>query len=233
MRRGVRLAGTLLILAGLGLLAWGFTIWRWQDPFTAVYTHLEQRELEQSYERRAAAFAPPADAAPTTSPADPGQVEQQIAAAARRYREGLKSGDPVGRLQIPRLGLTIMIVEGTETEPLKRGPGRFSDLLVPGEGGLVYVAGHRTTYSAPFSRIDTLRPGDPVFVDVPYGRFEYRVTGHRIVRADDVSVLRSRGEEVLALQACHPRFFASHRYIAYAKPVSVTPSGGTATAIGR
>jgi sortase A len=232
MRRGVRLAGTLLILAGLGLLAWGFTIWRWQDPFTAVYTHLEQRELEQSYERREAAFAPP-DATPTTSPVDPEELEQQIAAAARRYRDALKSGDPVGRLQIPRLGLTIMIVEGTETEPLKRGPGRFSELLVPGEGGLVYVAGHRTTYSAPFSRIDTLRPGDAVFVDVPYGRFEYRVTGHRIVRADDVSVLRSRDEEVLALQACHPRFFASHRYIAYAKPVSVTPPRGTATAIGR
>ncbi len=232
MRRAVRIAGTVLILAGLGLLAWGFTTWRWQDPFTAVYTHLEQRGLEQSYERRVAAFAPPADATPTAAPPEPERVERQIAAAAKRYRKALKSGDPVGRLQIPRLGLTIMIVEGTEAEPLKRGPGRFSDLFVPGEGGLVYVAGHRTTYSAPFSRIDTLRPGDAVFIDVPYGRFEYRVTGHRIVRADDLSVLRSRGEEVLALQACHPRFFASHRYIAYAKPVSVTPPRGTATATG-
>jgi sortase A len=112
----------------------------------------------------------------------------------------------------------MLFVEGTDSESLKKGPGRYRKSFLPGEGELVYIAGHRTTYAAPFSRIDRLRRGDLVVVEVPYGTFRYRITGHRIVKANEVSVLRSRHSEVVALQACHPRFFASHRIIAYAKP---------------
>ena len=106
---------------------------------------------------------------------------------------------------------------------------------MPGEGQLVYVAGHRTTYSAPFSHIDRLRKGDLVTLRMPYATLVYSVTGHRIVGADELSVLKSHGHEVLALQACHPRFFATHRYIAYAKLVSVQMRGAagvSATALG-
>jgi sortase A len=92
---------------------------------------------------------------------------------------------------------------------------------MPGEGELVYIAGHRTTYGAPFSDIDDLRPGDQVTLELPYATFTYRIARHRIVRADYIQALNSRGREELALQACWPRFFASHRYIAYALPVSV------------
>jgi sortase A len=102
---------------------------------------------------------------------------------------------------------------------------------MPGEGELVYIAGHRTTYGAPFSRIDRLRKGDRVTVELPYGTYAYVITGHRIVPANDLSVLRSKGHEQLVLQACHPRFFASHRYLAYARPVSVTPRGSSARSI--
>jgi LPXTG-site transpeptidase (sortase) family protein len=98
---------------------------------------------------------------------------------------------------------------------------------MPGENRLVYIAGHRTTYLAPFSHIDELRRGDKVSINVPYGTFVYSVTGHRIVPADDLSVLRSPYHERLELQACHPRFFASHRYIAYARLVRVEPRSGT------
>jgi len=94
------------------------------------------------------------------------------------------------------------------------------------------VAGHRTTYSAPFSHIDRLRRGDRVSVRVPYATFVYRVTGHVVVPADDLDRLRSRGREVLALQACHPRFFASHRYIVYARPVELIPRGGRTYRLG-
>jgi sortase A len=96
---------------------------------------------------------------------------------------------------------------------------------MPGEGELVYIAGHRTTYGAPFSRIDRLHKGDRVFLELPYATIEYAVTGSRIVPASQTSVLKSKGYEQLLLQACHPRFFASHRYLAYAKPVRVTPRG--------
>ena len=99
---------------------------------------------------------------------------------------------------------------------------------MPGEGQLVYIAGHRTTFLAPFSHIERLRRGDRVKLQLPYATFVYRISGHRIVAADDLSVLRSPRHELLALQACHPRFFADHRYIAYALPVRVLPRDGPA-----
>jgi len=211
MRRTVRSLGALLIVGGVALVAWAGVTWAWEDPFTSLYTKREQGRLSESYERRAEAFRGSARlvAEPNAERAD----------SARRYRAGLKTGDPVGRLRVPRLGVNMVVVEGTDTDSLKKGPGRYEDSFLPGQGELIYVAGHRTTYSAPFARIDTLRPGDRVVFEVPYGRFEYRVTGHRIVAATAVEVLRSRGRDEIALQACHPRFFASHRYIVYAKPI--------------
>jgi sortase A len=123
------------------------------------------------------------------------------------------------------LGLTEIVVNGTDPNALKRGPGRYLGTAMPGEGQLVYIAGHRTTYGAPFAHINRLRPGDRAFLELPYGTIEYAITGHRIVDDEELSVLKSKGFEQLALQACHPRFFASQRYIAYAKPVGVTLRG--------
>ena len=148
--------------------------------------------------------------------------------AARAFRLRAKSGSAIGRIRVPRLHLNMIFVNGTDHDTLKKGPGRYLGSYMPGEGQLVYVAGHRTTYLAPFSHIDSLRPGDRVTLQMPYGTFEYAVTRHVIVPADDLAVLRSHGKEVLALQACHPRFFATHRYIAYARLVRFSlPSGRT------
>jgi sortase A len=96
---------------------------------------------------------------------------------------------------------------------------------MPGEGQLSYIAGHRTTYLAPFAHIERMQAGDPITVEVPYGTFRYRVFRHVIVRADDLAVLHSHGREIVELQACHPRFFASHRYIVYARLVQIAPKG--------
>jgi sortase A len=208
MRRLVRWLGTLLVVGGVSLLVWAGATWAWEDPFTSAYTGWKQRDLAGEYERRAEAFE-----------ARPALVSSRIGTVAARYRKGLRPGQAIGRLRIPRLGVDMIFVEGTDTESLKKGPGRYAKSFLPGEGELIYVAGHRTTYAAPFSRIDRLRRGDAVFLELPYGTFQYRITGHRIVEATEVSILRSRHREVLALQACHPRFFASHRYVAYAKPV--------------
>src|SRR4029077_4682285 len=90
--------------------------------------------------------------------------------------------------------------------------------------------GHRTTFLAPFSHINDIQPGDRIWLDMPYGAFVYRAFRHVIVPADDLAVLRSPRHELLALQACHPRFFATHRYIVYAHLVGVEPRrGGAAT----
>jgi sortase A len=224
----LRWLGTLMVVAGVLVLTWVVLVWRWQDPFTAVYTYWEQRQLADEYEHRLADFHAPS--LPQVRERTPQEFELQIAREARAYRRSLHEGDAIGRIEIPRLGLDMVVVNGTQTDTLKKGPARDLSTFLPGEGKLIYVAGHRTTYSAPFSAIDHLRPGDPVTIELPYGTFKYRITGHRIVAADDLAVLKSRGREVLALQACHPRFFASERYIAYARPVRVLPRGGPAYA---
>jgi sortase A len=221
MRRLVRGLGSLLILAGAGLLAWCLVVWLWEDPVTALYTHYEQRGLSASYERLEARYRP----RPQRS-ASLAAERREIAREARQYRAGAKEGAAIGRIAVPRLGLDMVVVNGTEADTLKKGPGRDPRTFMPGQGELVYIAGHRTTYSAPFSDIDDLRAGDRVSIRVPYATFVYRVTGHVVVPADDLGRLRSRGREVLALQACHPRFFASHRYIVYARPVELIPRGG-------
>lgn len=234
MRRLLRVTGSLLIVAGVLMLAWAFVVWRWEDPFTRLYTAREQRELETSYETRLAEYEREASPVPGASAGmertTPRVPVAWLRAAARRYRSASEHGDALGHLRIPRLDVDMVFVNGTDSRTLKRGPGRYAGRgsYMPGEGHLVYVAGHRTTYSAPFSDIDDLERGDRVVVELPYATLEYRVTQHEIVRADELRVLRSRGREVLALQACHPRFFASHRYIVYARPVRVTTaSGGT------
>jgi sortase A len=125
----------------------------------------------------------------------------------------------------------MVLVDGTDEGSLRKGPGRDLRTYMPGEGRLVYIAGHRTTFLAPFSHIERLRRGDSVVLRMPYATFVYRIARHRIVAADELSVLRSPRHELLELQACHPRFFATHRYIAYALPVKVLPQDGPAYSI--
>ena len=211
-----------MIVAGVLMLAWAFTVWRWEDPFTALLNRFDQRELSRNLERRFDSFVP---APEPKAPATASSHRSSLPRSAAKWERSSKPGDAVARLRIPRLGLKSVVVNGTDHNSLKRGPGRYLKSAMPGEGELVYIAGHRTTYGAPFARIDRLERGDKVFLELPYGTFEYVVTGHRIVRASKTSELKSRGFEQLALQACHPRFFAAERYIVYARPVRVWLDG--------
>ena len=221
MRRTARTVGTLMIVGGVVMLAWALLVWRWEDPFTSLYTAWKQRELASELDREIEAFRP------TIPPgASLAAVRRNLAADAARYRRSARRGQAIGRIRVPRLGLNMIVVNGTDHDSLTRGPGRELSTFMPGQGELVYIAGHRTTYAAPFSHIDRLRPGDRVTLELPYATMVYAVTGHRIVPATATWALRSHHREVLALQACHPRFFASHRYIAYGRPVGITPRGG-------
>lgn len=223
MRRIARISGTVLIAAGVLALAWVVVVWRWQDPFTALYTHFQQQRLAHELDTRFAQYRPPAGTRGGNLVAE----RTAIAADARRYRREVKIGQAIGRIVIPRIGLDMVLVDGTDEETLKRGPGRDPRSYMPGQNRLVYIAGHRTTYLAPFSHIDAIRPGDAIRLEMPYGTFVYRAFRHRIVPATDLSVLRSPRHEQLELQACHPRFFATHRYIVYARLVEVRPREGT------
>jgi sortase A len=218
----IRRIGTLAILAGLGVLAWTGTVYVWKDPFTTAYTAYQQRKLDGALERTFAEWvpAPRGTEEPRVAKApEPRRVN--VRREAQRFEVGSDPGDAIARLEIPRLDLEVVVVNGTDADELRKGPGRHVETAMPGEGELVYIAGHRTTYGAPFSRIDKLARGDEIRLDLPYASIEYEVTGRRIVDQYEVSVLESRGREELVLQACHPRFFASHRYLVYAKPVRV------------
>ncbi len=212
-RSPTRWLGTLLIVVGSLALAWAAMVTLWQDPFTSLYALRAQRQLASAYEERVHEF----QATSTTQKAS----VVPLARVARRYRRATAPGEAVGRLRIPEMGLATVVVQGTDSQSLKKGPGVDQRTHMPGEGELVYIAGHRTTYLAPFSHIDRLNRGDRVQFSTPYATFDYRVTGHVIVPASDLDRLKSRGREELALQACHPRFFANERYIVYARLVAV------------
>ena len=227
-------------------MAWTIVVWRWQDPFTALYTTYQQHKLAGRYHKIAETYQPllvqrtnslPKQAT-TAAPVDLGLERKLIRQDASRYRRTLHSGTPLGRIKVHRLGLNIVLVTGTDSDSLTKGPGWDMRTYLPGQGKLIYVAGHRTTYLAPFAHIDSMKAGDLVTVEVPYGTFVYRVRNHVIVPSDDLARLRSDNRpagtppgEVIALQACHPRFFATHRYIVYATLARVVPKGGKAYAV--
>jgi sortase A len=223
MRRAARILGTLMVVGGVLTLLWVVVVWQWQDPFTALYTRWEQHRLSSSYDERFTKFRP-------LRPSSNSLAAERMAIAheAARYRRESKRGEAIGRIKVPRLGLNMILVNGTDHDTLEKGPGRDLRTFMPGQGQLVYIAGHRTTYLAPFSHIDSLRAGDRVTLELPYATFVYRIVRHRIVPSDDLAVLKSHGHEVVILQACHPRFFATHRYLAYALPVRVEPRAGPA-----
>ena len=222
-RRAVRWLGTGLVAAGVLVLVWSFVVWRWNDPVTGLYTSWQQHRLEGELDTLMAAETERLPATPR-----PRDRSRLVAVRAARFRARAPVGSAIGRIVVPRLQLDMVLVNGTDSSTLKTGPGRDLRTFMPGQHNLVYVAGHRTTYSAPFAHIDELRPGDRVTIRMPYATFDYRVTTHRIVAADDLSVLRPRARETLALQACHPRFFATHRYIAYGRLIRVIPRNGAA-----
>jgi sortase A len=116
----------------------------------------------------------------------------------------------------------MVVIEGTSEGDLKKGPGHYNArsgrrTSVPGLGGVIAIAGHRTTYLHPFRHIDDLRPGDGITLVMPYGTFRYRVYYHRIVDSREWRILRPRRFEKLVLTACHPLYSASHRLVVYAR----------------
>ena len=217
--RAFRRLGTALIVLGALGLAWTIVVWQWQDPFTGLYTRWQQHHLRGQYAAIAREWRPPPAATTSNLPA-------LIARDAARYRRETHAGEAIGKIVIGRLGLHMILVDGTDETSLEKGPGRDLRTYMPGQNRLVYIAGHRTTYLAPFAHIEDIRPGDYVTLQLPYATFSYRAFRHVIVPATDMAMLDSPHHELLRLQACHPRFFATHRYIVDARLVHVSLPDG-------
>jgi sortase A len=200
MKAVARPAAAVLALAGTLVLAWVAATLVWGEPFTAVAAARAQRELRTEL-----------------AATDRGNPSLSLERRAVSFRKRLHQGDAFGRIVVPRLGLASVVVQGTSRRDLARGPGHYRITSLPGLGGTVAIAGHRTTYLRPFRHIDQLRAGDRITLEMPYGTFTYVVYGHRIVDDRDWSIIRRRPWEKLVLSACHPLYSASHRYVVFAR----------------
>jgi sortase A len=123
----------------------------------------------------------------------------------------------------PTLDRHYVLVNGDDSGDLRKGPGLYEKTPFPGQGGTTAIAGHRTTYLAPFRHINDLHPGDRIRIEMPYGTYTYAVTGQRIVRPEDVDVVNRPGPG-LVLTACHPVYSAKQRIVVFARQVGFTPN---------
>jgi sortase A len=226
MRAVLRGLSGVLIVIGLLLLAdVGLTL-VWQEPVSSVYARIQQSKLSNRLEKIEAVPIPPLER----------RVLQRLPAgaprlgfAARSLSRRIEDGNPVGRIRAGKIGLDDVIVEGTGTGDLRQGPGHYPDTPLPGARGTVAVAGHRTTYGAPFRHLDQLDRGDAIEVVMPYGRFTYEVERTRIVPPRAMWVTRRAAHDRLVLTACHPLYSAAQRIVVFARLAKWRARGATAT----
>ena len=213
--RLLRRAGNLLLITGGLVLAYPF--------WSSGYASIQQSRLSNSYKAEVKAFADQLrlNANGLTQPDRPAARMQAL---AKLFASTLSPGKPVGRLKIPRIGLNSVVLQGkggaanltpeADTPYLRSGPVHYGMTPLPGEGEPFAVAGHRTTYAAPFYSLDKLRPGDPIYVETPYGRFTYSVAKTTVVDPNDTTVLIDRGY-ALVLTTCTPPYSAAHRLVVW------------------
>ncbi|MDQ6820927.1 MAG: class E sortase [Solirubrobacteraceae bacterium] len=220
MKRLVRDVSSVLILSGLLLVADAAVTLVWQEPVTAVVALIRHTQIDKTYLSERTAPLTRKDHA-ALSPLR--QIAERIAYLARRDARLLATGDAVGRIVIPKIGVSFDVVQGTDEVSLEKGPGHYPATALPGLGQTVAVAGHRTTYLAPFRHIDALKPGDRIVLRMPYGKFTYIVQFHRIVLPTALWVTRNVGYERLVLSACNPLYSAAQRIIVFARLGGVVP----------
>jgi len=214
VRRALRTLSSVMIVMGAILLADAAATLLWQEPVSAVYAHLQQNALDGDLSELERAPLPPAEQRALDRIPDPAR---KLAFRARALQRRLEDGDAMGRIVMPGIGVSDVFVEGTEAGDLRKGPGHYPDTPLPGEHGTVAIAGHRTTYGAPFRKIDELERGDRIELRMPYGRFTYRVERSRIVPPTETSVTDRVDHDRLILSACHPLYSAAKRIVVFAR----------------
>jgi sortase A len=214
MHRLTRILSIMLITAGLVVLADAGLTLVWQEPFSAAYGAFKQGQAEDQLNELEAEYPTPADLAAIAG------VKGTAAKArvlADRFKPHLQRGRAIGRIKIDRIGLDIVVVQGTDTATLQKGPGHYTETPIPGQPGTVAIAGHRTTYLAPFRDIDEIRDGDEIRVEMPYAAFTYTVEKHEIVDPGEVGIIKPVGYDRLVLTACHPPYSAAQRYAIFGR----------------
>ncbi|MFL6055063.1 MAG: class E sortase [Actinoallomurus sp.] len=210
MRTLIRSLGELCITAGAVLLLFvAYELWG-----TGAYTQAAQRKLDGELTRTWA--APPPRKAP-----------------GRVTAERVQLGHGLALIRIPRLGkgFHYVIIEGVSVADLRKGPGHYPGTAMPGEIGNFVVSGHRTTYLAPFNRVDELRPGDTILIDTRTRQYTYKVTGKKVVSPSDVNVVapvpdqpdKDPTDRLITLTTCNPKYSAAQRLIVFGRMVGSIP----------
>jgi sortase A len=226
----LRALSTILIVAGaLLVIDAGLTL-VWQEPVSAFIANREQGRLEDRLRELERSLPSPLE---QRALATLHGSRRRMAFLARAQRRHSHKGDALGRIRIPSLDKSEVVVDGTSSSDLRKGPGFYERTPLPGVPGTVAIAGHRTTYLAPFRRLDRLDRGDTVIVEMPYGRFTYSVERHRIVTPSALWVIRRVGYDRLVLSACHPLYSASRRIVVFARLRKAEPLGAARGQTGR
>lgn len=243
MRTLARRLGTTLAVTGVLLVIYAAMVVFWRDPVTSIYTAYEQHAMNGQLHdtfgswQQAAKRELGVSLAPTGTHGGATETAVNRAAVLRSAKrlalqfaaaEKGRTGRPIGRIKIKRIGLSTIIVENTDYwGSLSKGPGRYEQGSFPGVGQTTGIAGHRTTFAAPFRHIDSIRKGDSIVVEMPYGTFTYRVLRHKIVDDGDWSIMNKVGFDELVLSACHPLYRASQRYVVFARLANVKLAGAS------
>lgn len=218
MRRTLHITSVALITAGVVVLADAVATLLWEEPVSAAYGAIQQSRAGDSLAELEEEFPTAEDLAALEGAGD--QVSR-ARVLARRFAREIEIGDAIGRLEIERIGADLVLMHGTDTGTLQQGPGHYESTALPGLGETAGVAGHRTTYGAPFRDIDQIRDGDEITVRLPYATFTYEVEKHEIVKPEDVEIVDPAGYERLVLTACHPLYSAAERWAVFARMVRV------------
>ena len=215
----------ILIIAGLGLLLYPFItniiasrqeseiLSQWEEKEEIVETNqvLEETQNEEEF-----------------SPEEEAIIEwsEEISKQAEPVEEPVIEDYFPLKITIPSIEVGWIVNEGTDRETLKKGPGHIMGTPFPGEIGRCTISGHRTTYGAPFNRIDELIEGDLIYLETIMGKtLTYVVTAQEIVRPTDIYILEGDDKRELLLTACHPKYSAAYRIIIISELVNIYDIG--------
>jgi sortase A len=196
IRAVLRFVAAVMMVSGVLLISDAVVTLAWQEPVSAYFSERQQVKLEK------ALIDPP----------------------KRVVQKEPLPGDALGKLRMPSIGVSEYVIEGTDAGNLRKGPGHYPDTPLPGQRGTSAIAGHRTTYGAPFRKLDKLKKGDPIMVELPYGTFVYRVDRTQIVDDSALWVTKKVDHDQLVLTACHPLYSAEQRIVAFARLAKRRPA---------
>jgi sortase A len=220
IRPVLRFVASVLITSGILMIADAGLTLAWQEPVSAYFAAREQGRLGDELDAHAKALA--GDKRPFAWIKD---TRERLARLGERERERAKKGQAIGRIKMRTIDREYVFVQGTDLTTLRKGPGHYPDTRFPGERGTVAIAGHRTTYGAPFRTVDKLEKGDHITLAMPYGSFTYAVEKVQIVGPNATWITkRVPGRNRLVLSACHPLYSAAKRIVVFAREIAVRPA---------